>query len=174
MSGGLIQFLVYWVPTILFILIILSALLFGLIRGFRKSLILTINAVVAALICIITYLVLVNNAQTDIDMLNLINSITESTGLGTLQGILGVSEECKSVTECLIDYIPRNMAYGEGVQLVVLENGAYLAALVNLIYHLIVALIMSLVYAPLIFVFYLIYLIFYPERRYKKKINKKC
>ena len=53
------------IPTILFILFLLIGILFGMIRGFRKSLILAIQACVIFIGCLIAYLIIVNNPNTD-------------------------------------------------------------------------------------------------------------
>lgn len=172
MSSEMMKFLIVWLPTILFVVAVLGGVVVGLIRGFRKSLILTIHAAVAAIICLITYICIIQMPGLDEWGFKTINSFLSIFGT-SIQECMGVSADCDSIKNALIEFIPKNMSYGDGLRLVLLDNGAYLATIVSLCYHLIFALLFYVVYFILIFILYVIYLIFYPERRYKHKKNKK-
>ena len=173
MSNGMINFLISWLPAILLICALLWGVLLGLIRGFRKNLILAIQALAAALICLIAYLIIINMKGLDSWAFNNINAILANSG-NSLHEMLDVSAECKSITDCLIEFIPKNMDFGDGMALVFKDNGAYLATIVDLCYHMIFALVFFIIYGVLLFLLYIIYFIFYPERRYKKKIKEKA
>ena len=82
-----IRLAVCWVPSILFALFVLVGFLRGLRRGFRKSLILLIQAIAAFVICLGVYLLLINNDTVDGLLLTGINSILGSPS--GLQDALG-------------------------------------------------------------------------------------
>ena len=159
----IVDFAVKWGPTALFILIILLAFLKGFRRGYRKSLILAINALIAFAIVVVAYILIVSNSSTDSYIVTLTNQVLNSLGQGSLQSMLSVSESAESLTEILTEIIPESMSLGDGIETVVKENGAYLGALVNSAYHLIFALLLSIVYLVLVFVLYIFYLIFFSE-----------
>ena len=167
--SGTYSLLITLIPTLLFVLIVLIAIILGIIRGFRKSLILAIQALVAFIICIILFAILANNSQVDTNLVNIVNNFM---GQGGLQRQMGVSESSTSVTEILYEFIPKQMDYGDGLALILRENGQYLLQLVLFVYRLILAIICLFIYFLLVLIFYIIYLIFYPERRYKKKIEE--
>jgi|GEM_PF-1916062 len=168
----MIRFMFSWVPTITFAFAILGGFMMGFIRGFRKSTILLIHAAGAFLVCLIIYLCLVNSDKLDHNMLKLVNFILSKAGQGSLQSVLNVNEECSSITEILIEFIPKQMGFGDGFQLIMYENGAYLKTIVDLVYHIILALILLIVYVFIVFILYIIYLFAYSERKYKKKKNR--
>ena len=120
-DGGLFSL----IPTLLFILIILLSIIFGILRGFRKSVILGIQALVAFVACLIAYFVIVNNAQTDTNIVNIANAFL---GDGGLQNTLGVSTNNSSLTDIIMELILNNTNMGNGMALVLEENGAYLMA----------------------------------------------
>ena len=97
-DGGLFSL----IPTLLFILIILLSIIFGILRGFRKSVILGIQALVAFVACLIAYFVIVNNAQTDTNIVNIANAFL---GDGGLQNTLGVSTNNSSLTDIIMELI---------------------------------------------------------------------
>ena len=162
---------ILWVPTLLFVLMVLMAIIMGVVRGFRKSLILFIQAIVAFVIVLIAYLIIVNNKSTD----TWVVSMLKNFGLD-LNNAFGVSSEYKSLTEILAHAIINNMAKndtGKLIELVITDNMNYIYTLVNFIYHIIFAIVGFIVFFILDFIFYIIYLIFYQERRHKKKVIEK-
>ncbi len=161
-----------WGPSIAFILCMLGGFLLGMLRGFRKSVILGIQAIIAGLICLITYLCIINMKGLDTWGFNCINSIL-SIGGTNLQKIMNVSSSCKSLKDVLIEFIPKQMSLGDGLSLVLTDNGAYLATLVDICYHIIFALVFYIFYFFLVFIFYFVYLIFYSEGKYKRKQKEK-
>ncbi len=168
--GGMYSMLFTLIPTALFILIIVIAIILGIVRGFRKSLILAIQALAAFITCIIIFAILANNSQVDTNIVNIANTFM---GSGGLQKQLGVSTSSTSITEILYEFIPKQMDYGDGIELILRDNGQYLLQLVLFAYRLILAIICLILYFILVFILYLVYLLFYPERRYKKKVEDK-
>ena len=69
-SDEIIKFSFVWGPTILFFSIIILSFIGGMIKGFRKSLILAINALVAFTICLIAFFVIVNNENVDANIVS--------------------------------------------------------------------------------------------------------
>ena len=165
----IINMVIAWAPTALFLFIILWDFLYGLCRGLRKSIILLIQAAVAATICITLFLICTRSAQMDGLLLNAVNYFMGSDT--ALQEALNVNVECSTMKEVLIEYIPNAVDFGEGMNLVIEENGNYLLTIVNLAYNIIFALIFLIVYYLLVFFLFLIYLIFYPQRRYKRRMK---
>ncbi len=170
MIDTLASFIINWFPSLLFLIIISIATIVGLIRGFRKSVILAIQAAAALFVCLFAYLIVVNAPGTDRNIVSFVNMFA---GDGFVQGLFDASTECTSLKEILIEFIPKNLNYGDGLSLIVKENGAYLGALVNLGYHIIFAIIFTIVYYWLVLVLYIVYFFAYPERRYKRKIKAK-
>lgn len=173
MNDGLIHFLIMWVPSLLFIFIIATAIIWGMIRGFRKSLILAIQAAIIFIACIIIYITVVNIEQLDSKMYNNINHVLNSMGVNDLPTILSIDAKCSGLKDVIAQLIIKNVDYGTGFELVVKENGAYLATIVNIVYHILFAFLIYYLYLFLIFIMYIIYIIFYPERRYKRKRTNK-
>lgn len=157
-------------PSILFALFVLVGFLRGLRRGFRKSLILLIQAIAAFVICLGVYLLLINNDTVDGLLLTGINSILGSPS--GLQDALGVTGDFATLKQVLAQYIS-DMLAGIGAVPVTAADSGYVMALVLLAYHIVFALLLSIVYKILQFIFYLVYLIFYSEGRYRRKKKEK-
>lgn len=157
-------------PSILFALFVLVGFLRGLRRGFRKSLILLIQAIAAFVICLGIYLLLINNDTVDGLLLTGINSILGSPS--GLQDALGVTGDFATLKQVLAQYIS-DMLAGIGAGPVTAADSGYVMALVLLAYHIVFALLLSIVYKILQFIFYLVYLIFYNEGRYRRKKKEK-
>lgn len=165
-----LQMILSLAPTILFILIVLLSTVFGILRGFRKNMILFIHSIVIFIICLILYFIFVNAEFFDKFLLDTINVFLGPDGL---EEKLGVSAECVTLKEVLLEYIPIGFNYGDGISLLIKDNGQYLLTLIDITYHIVFAVFMTIVYHILVFIMHIIYFIFYPERRYKKKLNKK-
>ena len=164
---GLIAYAVAWVPTVIFVLILLVSTATGMRRGLRKSLILFTHAVCAAGVCLAFYFVCVTSNTVDVWMLDLTNTLM---GGGTvLQGTLGVSAECASMREVLAEFVFKQLDDTREIGILIRDNGAYVMTLIDLAYRIAFAVLFYFVYLLLVFLLYLVYLIFYPERRYKKK-----
>ena len=169
MNQQVISFLIHWLPTLIFLGMLGIAILFGLWRGMRKSIILAIQAGVLFIILLIVYLSIAGAASTDTGLFNLVSQIA---GKGTIQNALGVSESCQSFKECFIEFIPKQMPENEGLALIIQDNGQYLATLAEMAVRIVVALALGIVYILGIFILYLVYLIFYPQRRYERNLER--
>ena len=175
MSTDTIYLLIILVPTALFILIFGLGLLFGVIRGFRKSLILGIQALIAFAIVFTLFMIFI---VTDPDGKRILSVINTFMGQGGLQKALSngnvvVDPNTQSLKEVLIDFLPQTMNASDAFKQIIVENGAYLMTLVNFVIRFAYAIVAAIIYLILVLIFYLIYLIFYPERRHKRKIERK-
>ncbi|MDE6557960.1 MAG: hypothetical protein K2K39_02520 [Clostridia bacterium] len=167
----IVDFLVKFVPTIIFVAIILWTTFWGTLRGLRKSLILLAHEIGAAVICIVLYAVLINLPAVDKFLLNFVNFFTGSNGL---QKMLGVSAECSGLKQVFVEWLP-SFVHGINADFGIMlgESKAYIYTLADLIYHVSFAILLYIVYLILYWFMYLIYFVFYPERRYKRKVAKK-
>ena len=164
------RILVLYAPTIFFILFLIGSLITGYLRGRRKAAILAIQALISFGLTVLLYIITVKNKASDTNIVNIINMFM---GDGGLQRRLGVSVENKCLTDILIEYIPKQMNYGDGLYFVFAENGSYLNALVSQVYNLIFAILFILVYLGFVFIFYLLYLVLYPDRRHFRRLRRK-
>ena len=127
--------IIKWVPTLLFLLVILSSMLTGFIRGFRKSLIFWIHSLIIGSICIILYFVFKSSPKVDAFLLEFINLILGSdTGL---QDLLDVSAKCSTVREVLLQFIPAQLDFMDGLSLILADNGQYLLTLIDLVFSIV-------------------------------------
>lgn len=113
---------------------------------------------------------LINNDTVDGLLLTGINSILGSPS--GLQDALGVTGDFATLKQVLAQYIS-DMLAGIGAGPVTAADSGYVMALVLLAYHIVFALLLSIVYKILQFIFYLVYLIFYSEGRYRRKKKEK-
>ena len=168
MNEALLSFLIHWAPTLVFVLCLLTAFLVGLIRGFRKSLILLIQASILFVLVIIAFFILINQEGTDAFLFNLTNGIL---GENFVQNALNVSVNNKSFTDCFIDYLPTLVPENQAIILILKDQGMYLAAMADMALSCVVAILLAIIYLIGVFILYLIYLIFYPQRRHVKKLQ---
>lgn len=162
----LISFAIGFGPSIIFVLMILWGLLIGYFRGFRKSLVFLIHAFIAFNICFILFLTLANNH--DFDKF-LVTTINKFGGENFIQNTLKVSSDCETFREMFYEFIPKQMSLVDGIALILKDNGNYLDALVDMAYRIVFAVVLMLLYNFLIFIMWIIYLIFYNNKKY---INK--
>ncbi|MDE5856539.1 MAG: hypothetical protein K2H06_05785, partial [Anaeroplasmataceae bacterium] len=120
----------------------------------------------------IVYLCIVNNPNLDSNMVGFINGILGKFGT-SLQHILSVNDECTTLHAMLMQNITSSMSSDELPYLLITENAAYINTLVDMAYHLVIAILCFILYFILVFFLYLIYLIAYPVRRKIKKENRK-
>ncbi len=165
-TNALITFLIEVGPTLIFILMLASGLLIGYFRGFRKSLVFLIHAAIAFTICFILFLTLANNHDFDAFIVSTINTFG---GQGFIQRTLGVSTECVTFREMFYEFIPKQMSLVDGIALILKDNGDYLNALVDMAYRIVFALVLMILYNILIFIMWIIYLIFYNNKKYVNK-----
>ena len=112
LSPDLLYLLIIVIPSALFIIIFGLGLIFGIARGFRKSIILGIQAIVAFAIVLTLFLVFI---FTDPDGKRLVSVSNMFLGEGGLQAKLsqidGVTVDASKTTlkEILMEVIPRLM-----------------------------------------------------------------
>ena len=90
-----------------------------------------------------------------------------------LQNIMNVDESCTSLQQILSENFLNQYDSEKLEYWLILENAAYINTLVDMTFHLIIAVLCFIVYLVLIFIMYLIYLIFYPIRRRIQKENRR-
>ncbi|MDE6407162.1 MAG: hypothetical protein K2K50_00980, partial [Anaeroplasmataceae bacterium] len=169
----MIKFFITWGPTFLFIFTVLCGILVGCIRGFRKSLILFIHMLAAGVICLIVYLCIVNNPNLDANMVKFINGILGKFGT-SLQSILSVNKDFLTLHEMLLQKIAEEISDKQSIPYyLIVENAAYINTLVDMAYHLVIAILCYILYGFLLFFLYIIYLIAYPVRRKIRKETRK-
>ena len=166
----IIDLLIGWGPTILFLLIVLISTLSGIKKGVRKEAISIVHTIICFTICLIIFMLLVENRKVDTLFLDFINKILG--GEGSLQQMLGVSAKHETIREILVEYIPKQLSFVDGLELILKDNGAYLYTLVDMLYRVTFALVIYIFYLLLKLICYFIYLCFYPERRRIKKVRK--
>ena len=170
------QFLQYvdpiikWVPTLLFLLIVLTSTFVGFCRGYRKSLIFFIHSLIIGGIFITLFFLFKESKMVDELLLTLVNLIMGSDT--ALQDLLEVSHSAKSIREVLVLYIPTQLNFMDGLSLILADNGAYLLTLVDLVFSIVFALLFYILYLVFELIMTIIYFIFYSDRKYKKKAHK--
>ena len=165
----LIDLGIKWGPTVLFVGIITVSTLINAKRGLHKSLILLAHAVGACLVCVIVYYICSTTVWADKAMLWVTNGVLEAVRGNTLQGLLGVSESCGTLREILAAWLPTIL--GGDFEILLAANPQYIVTLADMGFRIVFAVLCLLLYYGLVFFMYIVYHIFYPERRYKKKVN---
>lgn len=167
------KFFIVWGPTLLFLIIVGIGILIGCWRGFRKSLILFVHMLAINVVCLILFLCLVNDANFDTNFVSFTNSILNNFNGTSLQNIMNVDESCTSLQQILSENFLNQYDSEKLEYWLILENAAYINTLVDMTFHLIIAVLCFIVYLVLIFIMYLIYLIFYPIRRRIQKESRR-
>ena len=138
-----------WLPTVLFLFGVLFAILVGLARGFRKSVILFIHMVVAAGLCLAVFLFIVNRPDMDGMIVSLVNQILGKFGY-SIQELLSVSSSNTTLHSMLLEMIKSNMSQDEIIYHIVNDNGAYIATIVEMAYRLVLFFGLSIIYTILL------------------------
>lgn len=171
MSEELLKSLIIWAPTLLMVLSLLFYFLVGIIRGFRKSVILLIHAAVSIGICATIFFLIVKSENIDATMVNIANYILGFFNM-SVQGLLGVSEELGTIKDIILDFVLNNMSNEEVFYYVVIDAGAYISTLVEMIYRIVLFIILFVFHIFMMGFLHFIYTIFYPVRRRARRINK--
>lgn len=167
---ALINFLVKWVPTVLFAATVVFATLFGALWGLRKSLIFLLHAVITGALCIILYAVLINVKEVDGFLLNVVDFFMG--GKGSLRRSLGVTAECAGLKDVFVEWLP-TVIPDNSVGIMLGDSKAYIYTLADLICHVAFALVLYVLYLILNIILYIIYHCCYSERKYKQKVTQK-
>lgn len=162
---GFIDFLVKWLPTILFSTTIVLSTLINALRGRRKSLIFLLHSVAAAIVWVFFYYFAVQSKAIDAALVKFVNLFMGENGL---QSSMGVSAEADTFRNILALYFER--LAGEGtLGILAHDTHAYVYTLADMVYHIGFALITYLFYLLTVFILYIIYHCCYSDRKYKKK-----
>ncbi|MDE6661133.1 MAG: hypothetical protein K2J93_04875, partial [Anaeroplasmataceae bacterium] len=168
-----IRFFITWGPTFLFIVVVLWGILIGCLRGFRKSLILFIHMLAASVICLIVYLCIVKDPNLDANMVKFINGILGKFG-GSLQKMLSVEDQCTTLHEMIMQKLVGVEPEDPTLQYwLIKDNAAYINTLIDMAYHLVIAILCYILYGIILFILYIVYLCAYPVRRKIKKETRK-
>lgn len=160
-----IDWLVKWLPTILFSATVVLSTIVNAVRGRRKSLIFLVHSLSAAVVWVIFYYFAVQSEQIDAALVKFVNLFMGENGL---QNSMGVSTEASTFRNILALYF-EHMA-GEGtLGILAHDTYAYVYTLADMAYHIGFALITYLFYLLTVFILYIVYLCCYSERKYKKK-----
>ena len=116
-TADLVDLSVLWAPSIFFVLIIAGSTLIGMVRGYRKSLILFIQSIIAFSLCLIIYLCLVNIEAVDKFLLVLANSICKLFANKDLPSLLEISSSGTHLKEVITDYIIIRMDFGDMINI---------------------------------------------------------
>ncbi len=159
-------------PTIVFVLIVIGSTLRGMRRGFRKSIILFINFLIAAGACVAVFLTVFKDKNFDTGFIATINSIL---GEGFLNNILKVDASLNSVSSIIFAFAEKSLGQQNGIVGGVINSlnaqGAYIAVIAEMLLRFIMFIALYIVFLVLDFILYTIYLLFFSERKRKKKIN---
>lgn len=164
--------LIAWLPTLIFLFFLFIAIIAGMIRGFRKSMILFIHMLIAGGICLGIFLFIVNTPEMDASIVKFVNDILGKFNM-SIQGMLGVSSSYESLHQMIMYFITSNMDEGDLAYHLIVDNGAYIATIVEMVYRIVLATLLSAIYVILLIILRLIYAIFYPVKRTIKKHNEK-
>lgn len=171
MSSEMLRMLIGWAPTILFAIAIIVGIVIGVIRGFRKSMILFIHMLVIGGICVGLYIWLFSQKNTDEIIVKFSNQVLGWFNT-SLQKLMGVSGDSVTLTDMILEKILSSMSNDQLIAAAVIEDNAmYVATIVEMAYRIILFILVGVLYYILAFVMYIIYLFFYPVRRKTKKYN---
>ena len=162
---GFIDFLVAWLPTIIFSLILILSTLINAGRGRRKSLIFLAQSASAAVLWVILYYFGAKSTLIDKSLVKTINLFMGENGL---QKALNVSTEATTIRSIIALYL--ESLGGKGMMSILLsDTRAYVYTLADMVYHIAFAVVCYLLYVLTVFILYIIYLCCYSERKYKRK-----
>ena len=171
-----IDLAVKYLPLLLVLIGVIIGGVKGLMRGAHKSVVLLIHSLVTFTICLIIFFICVNFEATDKFLLKLVNSIIgffdaeKFEDNKAVQLFFDVSEEHETFRECMLEFIPKNMNFMDGLELVLKENGAYINTLVDLVYKIAFGVVCWVLHLVLTILSHIIYWLCWPEKRYKKEI----
>lgn len=152
-------------PTLLICFIFLISVLFGLIWGSRKSRIMFIHTIIGIVVCSIIFVILTKKFSDD-TIIGFVNSFIPNN---TIQGLIGVSSEASTCKDIIIEVIRK-----QNINVDLEPIMPYIMAMATAMFRFVCFILCYVVYLVLMILLYIIYFIFYPQRRYKKKINRKA
>lgn len=155
------------IPLVIFILVLVYNVVIGLIRGFRKNLILMIISLSALVIALLIFVIILKRRFFEAFVL----WIYESIAGRSLNSVLGVDEGYKSFSTIICAYIQTKVS---GQYVGVYENfSPYVIALANVIIGFVYMIMTYIIWKLLYYIGYFgIYLTIFREGKYKRKKNK--
>jgi len=161
-----ITFAISWLPTVLFVFIVMTATFINAKRGLRKSLILALHAVCAGAVAVAFFFIMVGIEEVDAGVLNFINFFMG--GEGALQRALGVDESLTTFKEVLAAYVPVMFGADSDIGIILQDNTAYIYTVVDMVFRIVIAVFALLIHLSLEFILYIVYILCYSQRKYKK------
>ena len=168
------EILIIYIPTFLFLLIFIWQLIAGLRRGLRKSTILFVNMVIAMAVTLISFFIFFGS-RFDERLVTYYNTFSNWFHFSSLETLFGTTEAHANLSDYILDAIVLNISNGNLVISDTVSLGAVIQlvlALAESIVRYVAFILMSFVYAFVKFLLYIVYLIFFKEKRYKKKVVK--
>lgn len=152
-------------PTILILFFFVLYLIFGAIRGSRKGTILLIHMAIAMGISAVLFFIMTSKF-TDGQLITFINSFIPG---GTIQGFINVDSSCDTIEKIILALVEKEA--GSDYQNVLTTLMPYISVIVEMVFRFAVFLVCVVFYWVLKFILYVFYFLFYPQRRYKRRIN---
>lgn len=166
--------LIVYIPTILFLLIFFWQLIAGLRRGLRKSTILFINMVIAMGVTLIIFFIFFGGSF-DKNIVTYYNKLSNAFGFESLSKLFNTNIEHTRLSDYILDAVVNAINENETL----ITDTASLESAIQLIFALVQSLIklfaffiMLPIYFILKGILYIVYVIFFKEKRYKKKITQ--
>ncbi|MGL4949763.1 MAG: hypothetical protein ACRC5M_05230, partial [Anaeroplasmataceae bacterium] len=158
--------LVTWIPTILFIIIVVIGILFGMLRGFRKSLLLFTNFIICFTLSFILCAFILNNNDVQQYMVKFINIILP----GSLQSMLGVSESAGTISAMVVEWVGNALTSVSDETYNIMTP--YIITASQILQGFLYFVVFLVLYLFLSIFSYIGYLIFFRQGRYKQKIHE--
>lgn len=159
-----------YIPTILFILIILFGILSGFRRGLRKSVILFINMLIAFAVTIVLFYLIFRNGF-DERFVTYLNQALNPFGLD-LQELLGTHQSYNTLSGYLQELVANTLPDNYYTDASLVQIIGAIMAIAESLTKLVMLLVLLIIYFLVKFILYIFYLIFFKEGRRKKKINR--
>ena len=140
----IIKFAIQFGPTILFVLIVLSSMLINFFRGTKKSKDLLIRSAIFFAIYFSLYLIFSNVVFIDELIFKGVNMILGSNT--AIQELLSVSNNCSNFREAIVEYVISFFGQEGDLAILANDNKEILLMIVNMIYHLVFAIINYIFY----------------------------
>ena len=169
--GLLISYAIKIIPTALYVFGIIFGMVSGFIRGYRKSLIFLIHTLIVGFVCFAGYFAVVSITGLDEKLFNLVDLVL---GLfnGSIHNLLNVSENCTSFNAVVIEIVTNALGVNNIISSLIVDNGAYIATLIDFVYHLLFAILFYILFIILIICVRMTYHLFYSNKKIIRK-NKK-
>lgn len=114
----------------------------------------------------LNYFVILTKKFSDDTIIGFVNSFIPNN---TIQGLIGVSSEASTCKDIIIEVIRK-----QNINVDLEPIMPYIMAMATAMFRFVCFILCYVVYLVLMILLYIIYIIFYPQRRYKKKINRKA